>query len=205
MQVAELWRYPVKSMAGERLDETSVGIDGIPGDRRLDVVDSRGEILSARTRPLLLGHRATVARSMSKLSGPGVRCGETSPSPRLSGSRRNDVLPACCVRREPPRQQAARPSVRKSPSTQSGLTLRNATASLGVPLYQRCRSGVDARIDARSSSMATLGRARAVGPRGHQHPSWASPSLSLREDMQHPSGAAEAFSEIETSLCGLMG
>ena len=49
MHVAELWRYPVKSMAGERMAETEVRIDGIPGDRALYVVDARGEIVSART------------------------------------------------------------------------------------------------------------------------------------------------------------
>ena len=32
--VAELWRYPVKSMAGERLDAAEVGWHGLPGDRR---------------------------------------------------------------------------------------------------------------------------------------------------------------------------
>ncbi len=62
MQIAEIWRYPVKSMAGERLPRARLGLDGIPGDRRLYVVDGRGEILSARTRPGLLGHRARLDR-----------------------------------------------------------------------------------------------------------------------------------------------
>src|SRR3954453_10650058 len=61
MQIAELWRYPVKSMAGERLERAWLGVDGIPGDRRLYVVDGDGAIVSARTRPQLLGHRATLA------------------------------------------------------------------------------------------------------------------------------------------------
>src|SRR3954470_12552379 len=33
-RVAELWRYPVKSMAGERLEEAEVSWFGVPGDRR---------------------------------------------------------------------------------------------------------------------------------------------------------------------------
>src|ERR1700749_4362904 len=61
MEIAELWRYPVKSMAGERLPEAWLGVDGIPGDRRLYVVDGDGEIVSARTRPQLLAHPATLA------------------------------------------------------------------------------------------------------------------------------------------------
>jgi uncharacterized protein YcbX len=60
MHIAELWRYPVKSMAGERLDRAPLALDGIPGDRTLYVVDGQGDILSARTRPRLLAHRATL-------------------------------------------------------------------------------------------------------------------------------------------------
>jgi uncharacterized protein YcbX len=60
MRVDQIWRYPVKSMAGEPLDETVVDVDGIPGDRALYVVDGAGRILSARTKQRLLAHRATV-------------------------------------------------------------------------------------------------------------------------------------------------
>jgi uncharacterized protein YcbX len=61
MHVDQLWRYPVKSMAGEQLDETWIGVDGIPGDRVLYVLDGRDEIVSARTRPWLLRHRASTS------------------------------------------------------------------------------------------------------------------------------------------------
>jgi len=33
MHIAEIWRYPVKSMAGEPLSEAALGLTGIPGDR----------------------------------------------------------------------------------------------------------------------------------------------------------------------------
>ena len=61
MYVAELWRYPVKSMAGERLEVADVRTDGIAGDRRVQVVDARGHVVTSRTRPHLLGLRGTVA------------------------------------------------------------------------------------------------------------------------------------------------
>lgn len=49
MQIAEIWRYPVKSMLGEQLDQASVGPDGIQGDRRWAVVDKEsGVSLSAK-------------------------------------------------------------------------------------------------------------------------------------------------------------
>jgi uncharacterized protein len=60
MRVDQIWRYPVKSMAGELLDETFVDVAGIPGDRALYVVDGYGRILSARNKQGLLGHRATI-------------------------------------------------------------------------------------------------------------------------------------------------
>jgi uncharacterized protein len=56
--VAEIWRYPVKSMAGERVVEAVLGPDGIDGDRRLHVEDGRGRVITARTHARLLRHRA---------------------------------------------------------------------------------------------------------------------------------------------------
>jgi uncharacterized protein YcbX len=61
MRVDQLWRYPVKSMAGERLDETLVDVAGIPGDRAHYVVDGHDRILSARNKQGLLGLHATIA------------------------------------------------------------------------------------------------------------------------------------------------
>ena len=60
VHVAELWRYPVKSLAGERLDAVDAREDGFPGDRSLRVVDGRGELVTARTSPALLSLRATL-------------------------------------------------------------------------------------------------------------------------------------------------
>jgi len=39
MRVLELWRFPVKSMQGERLTSADIGPDGIDGDRRWALVD----------------------------------------------------------------------------------------------------------------------------------------------------------------------
>jgi uncharacterized protein YcbX len=60
VHVAELWRYPVKSLAGEQIDAVEVRKDGIPGDRSVRVVDGRGRPLSARTMPRLLALRASL-------------------------------------------------------------------------------------------------------------------------------------------------
>src|SRR5262245_28489263 len=57
MWLDAIWRYPVKSMAGERLHTAQLGPLGVPGDRVAYVVDGRGETVSARTRPGLLALR----------------------------------------------------------------------------------------------------------------------------------------------------
>jgi uncharacterized protein len=47
--VAEIWQYPVKSMGGTRLPETTIDAAGIPGDRRFALRDlGSGKILSAK-------------------------------------------------------------------------------------------------------------------------------------------------------------
>jgi uncharacterized protein len=53
--MGEMWRYPVKSMGGERLDHCPVGLTGLLGDREWAVRDDLvGEIRGARHFPLLL-------------------------------------------------------------------------------------------------------------------------------------------------------
>lgn len=53
--VAELWRHPVKSMQGERLDEATVLDTGFAGDRLWGVKDdATGKILTGRRTPELL-------------------------------------------------------------------------------------------------------------------------------------------------------
>ena len=53
--VAELWRYPVKSMQGERVDRLDIAPGGAAGDRTLAVVDpAAGKVLSAKRYPALL-------------------------------------------------------------------------------------------------------------------------------------------------------
>jgi len=60
MHVAELWRYPVKSMAGETLREGEIRVGGLTGDRIVHAENGRGRVLTARTHPQLLGFRATL-------------------------------------------------------------------------------------------------------------------------------------------------
>jgi uncharacterized protein YcbX len=47
--VAELWRYPVKSLLGEQLDHVDVDERGIVGDRLFAVTDCNGKLGSGKT------------------------------------------------------------------------------------------------------------------------------------------------------------
>jgi uncharacterized protein len=60
MYISEIWRYPVKSMAGERLDDVEVGALGLAGDRIVHIEDQRGRVATARTHPELLGHKGSL-------------------------------------------------------------------------------------------------------------------------------------------------
>jgi uncharacterized protein YcbX len=103
--VAEIWRYPVKTMAGESLRRAHVGPLGVDGDRVVHVEDEEGQVITARTHPRFLGLRATlgsdgeprvdglpwrspeIGARVVEIGGPGARLA------RDDGAERFDVLP----------------------------------------------------------------------------------------------------------------
>src|SRR5262245_38472417 len=105
MRVAELWRYPVKSLAGERLERATIGRDGLEGDRLVQVYDAGGRIVTARKHPALLAHRGSLgpdgapqvdgwpwsspeaAAVIARAAGAGTRL------EHFTGEERFDVLP----------------------------------------------------------------------------------------------------------------
>jgi uncharacterized protein YcbX len=60
MRVQEIWRYPVKSMAGELLEAADFTESGVAGDRIVQVRNARGQVITSRSKPLLLRHKATL-------------------------------------------------------------------------------------------------------------------------------------------------
>lgn len=59
LRVASLWRYPVKSLAGEPLASARLGADGIPGDRIVHVRGPEG-VRTSRRHHRLLGLSASL-------------------------------------------------------------------------------------------------------------------------------------------------
>src|SRR4051812_9128675 len=70
--VSQLWRYPVKSMGGHRVDEVRVDGRGVHADRLWAVRDlEKGVTASARRLPALLGCSAAYAADPGPDAGPG--------------------------------------------------------------------------------------------------------------------------------------
>lgn len=62
MRLAEIHRYPVKSMQGERLMNAALGTLGLPGDRAWALRDeTAGGLTGAKKLPALMGMRARLA------------------------------------------------------------------------------------------------------------------------------------------------
>ena len=105
MKVTEIWRYPVKTMAGEKLQRVHFGPLGIEGDRVVHVEDAQEQVITSRSHPRFLGHKGTlgldgeplvdgrpwnspeVAAKVVDIAGPRARL------VRHDGVERFDVLP----------------------------------------------------------------------------------------------------------------
>ena len=104
MFVKEIWRYPVKSMAGERIAQAQVGELGIAGDRTI-LVHVGGKVLTSRTHYRLLGLKGTLdSNGVPQISGHNWNSSEAlelvretaGPDAELiqyDGAERFDVLP----------------------------------------------------------------------------------------------------------------
>ena len=105
MYVKEIWRYPVKSMAGESLERVQIGKLGLADDRKVLVCDAASRVITSRTHPKLLGLRGSLGpNGQPQISGHlwntlealALVRGAAGPAAELiyyQGSERFDVLP----------------------------------------------------------------------------------------------------------------
>ncbi|MFD9128325.1 MOSC domain-containing protein [Kitasatospora sp. NPDC059571] len=103
MHLQEIWRFPVKSLRGERLPQARLTADGVEGDRQVHIRGPRG-VLTARTRPGLLSLSATTGPAGDVLidghpwdgrpAAAAIRAtaGPDATAARYGGPERFDVL-----------------------------------------------------------------------------------------------------------------
>ena len=76
--VAELWRYPVKSMAGERIESCMLTENGFEGDRRWAFVDGAphraGKLFNIKQHDRLMMYRARYADGAVEVVTPRASC-----------------------------------------------------------------------------------------------------------------------------------
>lgn len=88
--VQQIWRHPVKSMAGERLSDCTVGTLGIPGDRGWALRDEKsGEITNGKRIPMLMECAAHYQEQPTQGMTPSVKI--TFPDGTQVGSGDADV------------------------------------------------------------------------------------------------------------------
>ncbi len=103
--IKEIWRYPVKTMAGEQLQKAHIGELGIEGDRIIHVENANGRIITSRTHPRFLGLNGSLAEDGNPLvdgmlwnservgSLVAQIGGEGAKLVKYEGAERFDVLP----------------------------------------------------------------------------------------------------------------
>lgn len=91
--VAELWRYPVKSMRGERLQTATLDPAGMAGDRRYAVVSTAAPagkpLLTSRERTRMLLYAPTLDPTPTVLMPAGDRF--PLPSPELLAALQHEL------------------------------------------------------------------------------------------------------------------
>ncbi|MGB3798659.1 MAG: MOSC N-terminal beta barrel domain-containing protein, partial [Lewinella sp.] len=105
MRVSALYRYPVKSLGGERLPEIVAAERGFGDDRRWMLVDTSGQFISQRQHH----HLTTISASIAGPSGlrlerigesaGGITVAEARPDaePDITVTVWDDTFPACLV------------------------------------------------------------------------------------------------------------
>ena len=87
--VRELFRYPVKSMLGEQVNELEVGAHGVLGDRAWGIREANGRIASAKKWSNLFDFQAAYEHAQGLAAERRLSrycCGLCSPSTRRGDS-----------------------------------------------------------------------------------------------------------------------
>lgn len=142
--VAQLWRYPVKSMRGEQLTEATLGPEGLVGDRRFAIVSDAAPagapLLSSAERAAMLRYAPRLTPGTGVLTPEG-KCLSLDGEDLLAELQAHTAAPGARLRllRSP-----QRPLTDVRPLSLISLsTLRALSAELGDDVDpQRFRSNI---------------------------------------------------------------
>ncbi len=73
LQLSQIWRYPVKSLRGNRLESATVDARGIQYDRQWMLVDEQGGFLTQRQMPKMVLVKTHIEDQGLRLSAPGMQ------------------------------------------------------------------------------------------------------------------------------------
>jgi uncharacterized protein YcbX len=183
--LAELWRYPVKSMLGERVAEAAVTEHGLPGDRRLALIDREtGKIASAKA-PRLWRSLLRCSATLDAEPGGGVRIDVPGGKPLWSTDSDVDEVLSAYVGRPVRLADAPPEGATLERSRPDELLLEGLDAFVGADLV-RLGSGTPAGggfVDFAPLHLittSTLARIAELGPRGAVETERYRPNLVIR-------------------------
>ena len=181
MEVAELWRFPVKSVGGERLQRVTVGPGGLEGDRGWAIWDLRDGLgLTARRSPSCSSPRRPsrspgASRSRCRMVEVAADDGALSRCARTPGGSSAMRLPAAsAVRTRPiPSAEADAPwqaftgaEVRSTNSPHGRRVTSLSTHSLRTRSSPRSRAYLVRHLGARVACRTTPTSAGRSSPSG---------------------------------------
>lgn len=119
-RVTAIWRYPVSSMAGERLDSATVEVSGLAGDREWGVFDLSADKIAypGREKRWLAvpnGHARLARSGAVEVSADGDRWGDPASAPWQQSLSDLFGFPAELRAYVPPEAEGMKPRYERAP------------------------------------------------------------------------------------------
>jgi uncharacterized protein YcbX len=165
--VEQIWRYPIKSIGGERIDQSFADHQGILGDRVWAVQDDAGKLGSGKnsTRFTRLVGLLSLTSRYEAVDAPPILVAPDGGLHPVSTGAADDYLQAMCGRAVHVRRDTGILHFDEVPFSLVGTaTLAWLAAQVDVPVdARRLRPNVVVRTEAPFAEEAWLGRTIRIG------------------------------------------